>query len=80
MKRKRKECLMMLRCRQRCTNECPVPNGFVKECTGKFESDTCEIGCPEGFLQEGDKIVQCKNGDWKNMDGGDASSRCESER
>lgn len=80
MKRERKQCMMMLRCRQRCTNEYPVPNGFVKECTGKFESDTCEIGCPEGFLLVGDEIVQCKNGDWKNLNGGDAASRCESVR
>ena len=80
VKQKRKECLKMLRCRQRCANEYPVPNGFVKECTGKFEGDTCEIGCPEGFVLVGEEIVQCKNGEWMNLTGEDASSRCESER
>ena len=79
VKQKRKECLMMLRCRQRCTNEYPVPNGFVKECTGKFEGDTCEVGCPEGFVLVGDAMVQCKNGEWVNLTGEDASSRCESQ-
>ena len=71
---------MMLRCRQRCANEYPVPNGF-KDCTGKFENDTCDISCPEGFTLVGDDIVICTNGKWKNLkNGGVASSRCESER
>ena len=57
-----------------------MPNGSVKECTGKFEGDTCEIGCPEGFRLVGDEIVQCKNGQWVKTTGEGASSRCESVR
>jgi len=73
----KQECQMMLRCRQRCSNEYPVPNGF-KECTGKFEGDTCDIGCPSGFLLEGDVIVECRNGAWVKANGQEASSHCES--
>ena len=72
----KQKCQMMLRCRQRCSNEYPVPNGF-KECTGKFEGDTCDVGCPRGFLLEGDVIVECRNGSWVKANGQDASSRCE---
>lgn len=73
----KQKCEVMLRCRQRCSNEYPVPNGF-KECTGKFEGDTCEIGCPRGFQLIGDEIVQCRNGEWVKENGQDASSSCES--
>jgi hypothetical protein len=66
----------MLRCRQRCDNKYPVPGGS-KECTGKFEGDSCKISCPSGSLLKGDVTVECKAGRWVNEEGSDASSHCE---
>ncbi|XP_068680311.1 uncharacterized protein [Montipora foliosa] len=69
---KRQECGTKVRCRQKCTDEFPVPGGGETQCTGgsegQFEGDSCEVICnPRDLRRRGDAIVYCNAGVWRNQ-------------
>lgn len=77
MKRQSQHCGTKVRCRQKCTNTFPVPEGNTA-CTGTFEGDSCTVLCGTHYRHRGDSVAYCSGGVWKTqrLGGRPASAHC----
>ena len=67
----------MVRCRQRCTNDFPVPHGRTS-CSGKFEGDSCTVSCNRDYILRGPSRIYCRGGVWTKDNGQPAAAHCAS--
>ena len=77
LKSHRQDCGTMVRCRQKCTNRFPVPQGSAT-CSGMFEGDSCTVVCGRHYRHRGDSKAYCTGGVWTIQRGGGrtASAHC----
>ena len=77
---RRQHCVTGVQCRQKCSDEFPVPQGWIT-CSGvqgQFEGDTCTVECGRHFRRRGDPKAFCTGGVWTSQMGGGrpASAKC----